>query len=108
METMNVNVICYSSALMVMQLLISSSNVSWFIISPKGCDPTCHLAAFEGQLLKECSASSIPHTHKLIQSYSHLYQHTYTHKNTDTSMFYSAKCLLSIILLVMLVSIFRS
>lgn len=96
METMNVNVICYSIALMVMQHLISSSNVSWFIISPKGCDPTCHLAAFEGQLLRECSASSITRTHKLILSYTPLYQNTYT------------QCLLSDVLLSMLASIFRS
>lgn len=61
---------------MVMQLLIWSSNVNWFIIKPKGFDPTCHLAAFEGQQLKECSAQYL----KQIRSLTH--RHTLTHTNT--------------------------
>lgn len=64
-QTINVNVICYSAVLMIMQLLIWSSNVSWFIIKPKGCDPTCHLAASEGQQLKEYSAQYLTQTHTL-------------------------------------------
>lgn len=81
-QTINVNVICYSAVLMIMQLLIWSSNVSWFIIKPKGCDPTCHLAASEGQQLKEYSAQYLTQTHTHTHTHQYTLMHSNAHLNT--------------------------